>query len=360
MEAAGHAIGPTWSLLFLVLTNIYSCIVLSICRFIFGMVSSPSERTIPTVAFSGEAKGVAYERWLEEICRGLVRADVRALKGGPLHCEMAMAELPHARLGMFTGSAIEFTARTDEPKPRLYLQMPETTSLQLVSGAQRLTVAPGGLALADAAVIGAQSAVMSDGSFRTIGVERRGLLALCPDAEDQIAQPLDVAPGLASLIRHYHACALEMWPTASPAAQLTMSQHVIDLTALALGGSRDALELPRNRGLAAARLAAIKADIAANLTEPDLSVATIAARHRITPRYLHMLFEADGFTFSEFVLDRRLSRAHSMLSAPQFSDRPISHVALRCGFGDLSYFNRTFRRRYGLTPSDIRRMNRKG
>jgi len=27
------------------------------------------------------------------------------------------------------------------------------------------------------------------------------------------------------------------------------------------------------------------------------------------------------------------------------------------GFGDLSYFNRTFRHRYGITPSDARRGN---
>jgi AraC-like DNA-binding protein len=28
------------------------------------------------------------------------------------------------------------------------------------------------------------------------------------------------------------------------------------------------------------------------------------------------------------------------------------------GFGDLSYFNRTFRRRYGMTPTEARRRTR--
>jgi AraC-like DNA-binding protein len=32
----------------------------------------------------------------------------------------------------------------------------------------------------------------------------------------------------------------------------------------------------------------------------------------------------------------------------------ITAIAFDAGFGDLSYFNRTFRRRYGATPSDIR------
>ncbi|MFC4844519.1 helix-turn-helix domain-containing protein [Bradyrhizobium sp. GCM10023182] len=29
-------------------------------------------------------------------------------------------------------------------------------------------------------------------------------------------------------------------------------------------------------------------------------------------------------------------------------------IAFECGYGDLSYFNRSFRQRYGATPSDIR------
>jgi len=40
-----------------------------------------------------------------------------------------------------------------------------------------------------------------------------------------------------------------------------------------------------------------------------------------------------------------------MLSEPQFSERPVSAIAYDVGFGDLSYFNRCFRRAYGVTPS---------
>jgi AraC-like DNA-binding protein len=46
-------------------------------------------------------------------------------------------------------------------------------------------------------------------------------------------------------------------------------------------------------------------------------------------------------------------RAHRLLAMPG-PDRTISAVAFDCGFGDLSYFNRAFRRHYGATPSDIR------
>ena len=74
----------------------------------------------------------------------------------------------------------------------------------------------------------------------------------------------------------------------------------------------------------------------------------------MTPRYVHKLFEGEGLTFSAFVLGRRLSCAHRMLSDPRLGDRTIGSVAFDVGFGDLSYFNRAFRRRYDATPSEVR------
>ena len=71
-----------------------------------------------------------------------------------------------------------------------------------------------------------------------------------------------------------------------------------------------------------------------------------------------MLFASEDLSFAEFVLAQRLDRAHRMLTDPRLADQTISAIAYQSGFGDLSYFNRTFRRRYGATPSDIRRMSR--
>jgi AraC-like DNA-binding protein len=43
-----------------------------------------------------------------------------------------------------------------------------------------------------------------------------------------------------------------------------------------------------------------------------------------------------------------------LLSDPRCAGRKISAVAFDAGFSDLSYFNRTFRRRYGASPSELR------
>jgi AraC-like DNA-binding protein len=43
-----------------------------------------------------------------------------------------------------------------------------------------------------------------------------------------------------------------------------------------------------------------------------------------------------------------------MLRDPRCATRRIGEIAYDVGFGDLSYFNRAFRRRYGVTPSEVR------
>jgi AraC-like DNA-binding protein len=130
--------------------------------------------------------------------------------------------------------------------------------------------------------------------------------------------------------------------------------HIHDLIAVALGATRDGEAIAEGRGIRAARLRAVKDDILANLSAPELTIVAVALRQGVTPRYVHMLFEAEGTTFSEYVLSQRLMRAHRMLTDPRFAGQTITTIAFASGFDDLSYFDRTFRRRFGATPSDVR------
>jgi AraC-like DNA-binding protein len=141
---------------------------------------------------------------------------------------------------------------------------------------------------------------------------------------------------------------------ATPELQRHAVTHIHDLIALALGATRDATEVAKVRGARAARLRAVKADIVDNLGRVDISVAAVAARHHLPVRSLQRLFEADGGTFTDFVLDTRLARARRMLIDPRLNSLKITAIAAEAGFGDMSYFNQSFRRRYGATPSDAR------
>jgi AraC-like DNA-binding protein len=136
--------------------------------------------------------------------------------------------------------------------------------------------------------------------------------------------------------------------------------HIHDLVALAIGSTRYAAEIAGSRGGRAALLRIIKDDIADRLDQPDLSAASIAARHRIKPRWVQRLFEGEQTTFTEYVRAQRLTRARRLLTDPRRANLKISTIAHDAGFGDLSYFNRAFRRHYGMAPSELRAAERRG
>ncbi len=178
------------------------------------------------------------------------------------------------------------------------------------------------------------------------------------DMESCVARPVRGDPAALKLLRHYLAFQREHAPVRSAALQQFAVSHVYDLLALVLGATRDAAENAKARGASAALLCAIKSDIGANLMNGDLSVADIASRHRVTPRYVQILFEREGTTLTRFIREQRLARAYRMLASPRFDGSRVIDIAFACGFNDVSFFNRCFRARYSATPSDIRSARR--
>lgn len=159
--------------------------------------------------------------------------------------------------------------------------------------------------------------------------------------------------GLHLLIRYLRLLD-ETEPLATEESRGLVTRHVQDLLALALGARGDAREIAMTRGLLAARRKSIEAYVEHHLARPELSLDSVARKFRVSPRTVQRLFETDGTSFTQFVLGRRLARAHAALGDPRGELLNIGDVALACGFGNISYFNRQFRLRYDATPSDIR------
>jgi AraC-like DNA-binding protein len=143
-------------------------------------------------------------------------------------------------------------------------------------------------------------------------------------------------------------------PLTAPRLRHVVVTHIHDLIAVGLGHSGNGAAKAKSSGVPEARLKAIKADILEDLSSPELTETVVALRQRMTSRYLRVLFQAEGTTFSKFVLSHRLMRAHCMLSDPVFASMKISDIAYAVGFNDLSYFDRTFRRQFHASPSELR------
>jgi AraC-like DNA-binding protein len=165
-------------------------------------------------------------------------------------------------------------------------------------------------------------------------------------AENKAARLIESDTDAMGLLRGY----LSALPpgVAESRLRLLAAQHLYDLVALATGTRGCQTQATSVR---AARLEAMKAALTDN---PTLSLAEMARRLRVSERYVQMLFEEAGLTFSGFALDCRLDRAKAMLTSPRYDNRSIASIAYDAGFADLSYFNRRFRRRYLENPSHFR------
>src|SRR5665213_4269810 len=128
--------------------------------------------------------------------------------------------------------------------------------------------------------------------------------------------------------------------------------HIHELVAYTLGAKRDVAATAG--GLRAARLRAAKTFVLSHLADTEMTAASVAAHLGVSPRYVHMLFDHEDENFTEFVLERRLGHAFRMLADARYADLSIGMLALDAGFRDLSHFNRSFRRRFGCTPTDVR------
>ena len=131
-----------------------------------------------------------------------------------------------------------------------------------------------------------------------------------------------------------------------------VADHIFDL-ALA---SASASHLDRaTESLAAARTAAIVDYIETHFARPGLTSAKAAADLGVSTRYLERLMERSGTSFGRRVLERRLAAAYEGLIAGLGAGERISDLALSCGFSDISYFTRCFRRRFGASPGAMRK-----
>jgi AraC family transcriptional regulator len=93
-------------------------------------------------------------------------------------------------------------------------------------------------------------------------------------------------------------------------------------------------------------------EFTASHLDEDLSLRALAAKAGLSPFHLHRLFSAEaGETAKQFALRLRLDRAAVMLIQ---SREPIVEIALANGFQSHEVFSRTFRRRFGMSPSAYR------
>ncbi|MDE2377765.1 AraC family transcriptional regulator [Bradyrhizobium sp.] len=224
----------------------------------------------------------------------------------------------------------------------------ERTS-RVIHRGREFTLRPGSLVLLklDEPFFAADGA--SHKRFTNVHLPVATLSAMVPDIDKLVGRELE--PGGALSLAMDYSDLLLRHPAVVNEAGMAISAHLLDLAAIGLGARSDVAAAARRRGVRAVRLKAVLSILQARFHEPDFSAQRLAAAAGLSERYVNeLLFEA-GASFTTRLNELRLRRAAELLAG---SERRISDIAFACGFNDLSYFNRCFRRRFGLTPTAAR------
>jgi len=293
--------------------------------------------------------------WREALFQTEVNVDIEPISDVPFRAKATVRTLPGLRILSGTSSPATYRRNTKRvERDEVALSFGREAHVVARSNGREARIETGDaylLPCGDCASI----RVPHEAQSTSVRLPRTALAGRVTNLEDTYCRriPRDT-PALVLLKRYLALLEDEPAALADPSLQHSAVTHVYDLLAKTLGATPDAAALADGRGVRAARMKMIKGDIARHLTTARLSVHTIAARQNVSPRYVQRLFDECGSTFTEYVMEQRLERAHRLLSDPRLRDHTMTAIAFASGFSDLSHFQRRFRRRYGTPPSDLR------
>jgi len=294
--------------------------------------------------------------WREQYSRLSMKLDMEPLDEAQFECSVVARTLPGVQMMLTAMSPVRITRTREflaENNNDLIFIINQTGSVTARARGRDLVLREGDALLMNTSEVKVFDRHSHGGSL-SFRIPRAILTSIVADVDDVVMQLIPQETEVLKLLAGYAAPLFNDIALGTPEFRRTAVNHLHDLVALALGATHDATDFANGRGLPAARLRMAKSYIIENSNRRDLSVGAVAAHLGLTARNLQRLFEGEGTTFSEFLLTQRLNRAHRMLTEPRLAQSAVGAIAYDAGFGDLSYFNRSFKRRYGATPRAIR------
>ena len=169
-----------------------------------------------------------------------------------------------------------------------------------------------------------------------------------------VARTMATSRGLGRIAAEFCSTLASEGTALDPTVRARLGDEMMDVLALALdAGDKD--EPLLDQAVQQSRLRSVKAWIEQHLTDPDLSLENVAKNNGISLRHLHYLFRLTDMSVSEWIWDRRLQRCYDVLTRRELRSLSVTDVAYQLGFSSSSHFSTAFRRKFGISPSDLRR-----
>ena len=131
-----------------------------------------------------------------------------------------------------------------------------------------------------------------------------------------------------------------------------LERTIMDMLVLAIAATGRASQLDA-RALASTAMERAQHEIRQNLGSSRLTATNLCRKLGISRSSLHRMFEADGGV-QAYIRNARLDAARLKLIGGGDAPR-IVDIAERLGFADAAHFSRSFRERFGETPTAFRK-----
>jgi len=99
----------------------------------------------------------------------------------------------------------------------------------------------------------------------------------------------------------------------------------------------------------------VRAAILENYRDPDFSPAKLAEMLHVNPNHMSRVYRQEtGGTIIEELIDTRMGEARRLMD--ESPALPVGEVARRCGYQDPLYFSKAFKKKFGVSPQQSRKL----
>ncbi|WP_327302729.1 helix-turn-helix domain-containing protein [Streptomyces sp. NBC_01298] len=312
------------------------------------------------VSSGGVPAGERFDWYADIISREVMPAALSSERPAEFQGEAAVVDLGSLRASKFSLSPLRsrrtaaLIRRGDPEQYQLALLRKGVTSMSQHRNA--CTVGAGDLMLWDTSRPSDNTMHAEGGQVRaTILMLPRDVLPLRPERlERLLARRIPGDRGIAAILASFMTALEDHAAECEPRELARLGSVAVDLATACLAQHLDAEEAIPAEARAEVLLRRIHAFIEHNLGDPELAPPVIAARHTISVRSLHQLFQGQGESVRARIRRRRLEQCRTDLGRPELAAHPVQSIAARWGFSGPEVFSRSFREAYGLTPTEYR------
>ncbi|MEU8775053.1 helix-turn-helix domain-containing protein [Streptomyces sp. NPDC048606] len=299
--------------------------------------------------------------WFTDVIdRSLAPTAIRCADPGDFRADAALLDLGAVQISTFTYGAL----RSSRTPTLIRRSDPEQYQLALVTGSpmwisQRRADSgsvTGDLVLWDTSHPYEAGAPEDGGTVRAVVMQLpRTSLPLRPDRVDRLlAQRIPASRGTGAVLARFLDDVDAHAEGCGERELARLGQAALGLATACLAERLDAYDDLPAEAREEVLLRQIDAFIGHNLGDPELTPGVVAARHHVSVRRLHQLFQGRPEGVAATIRSRRLEGCRSDLLRPELRGRAVHAIAARWGFTSAAVFSRAFRQAYGTSPSELR------